>query len=448
MFTSIPIFRDEKTLYIPGAEMDLQSGVWSVSDRFPMEWAKPKDDRWLIPDPSHPGGLIILDQTPQFRITWLEQDGTRRKEVVLEDLELKNQPENPVFVNGWVHYGGVIISPSGDVFCYPHLDLSNFLNELGVDFPEMPEYSETLREIYGTRVSTEFVHTDGQATIWKMVTPRGLTLHIASGRKEVISFDYWKRGRPSFHLTPDGLWFASSSSTVGLLWGYRDRVLGTLAVDINLFFLHKLSVTANRNEWVVVANGYHGGAVFLFENGRPIKTIPGLCLTSEWKDVLGFRVWCDDVSGLWHKDDTDQKRRRWLLAILSPSQNPYPVTIENGIILGIAQFGNSACLWASNQFRNFLLFSNGTTFEGRDVAVNKSGILFLPDEAGVLFFFPEGDPNRMMVIPIPGEESARLIASKDDRFLVFLEGNKHLDDSKTLVLYLENGNPRFDVLED
>lgn len=64
MFTSIPIFRDEKTLYIPGAEMDLQSGVWSVSDRFPMEWAKPKDDRWLIPDPSHPGGLIILDQTP------------------------------------------------------------------------------------------------------------------------------------------------------------------------------------------------------------------------------------------------------------------------------------------------------------------------------------------------------------------------------------------------
>lgn len=244
------------------------------------------------------------------------------------------------------------------------------------------------------------------------MTPHGLTLHIANGRKEVISFDYWKRGRPSFHLTPDGLWFASSSSKVGLFWGYRDQVLGALDEDIRLFFLHRLSVTANQNEWVVVASGYQGGAVFLFENGRPIKTFSGICLTSEWKDVMGFRVWRDEVPGSWREDDHDKKRRRWLLSVLSPSQNPYPVTVENGEILGVAQFGKSTCLWTGGQFRKFLLFHNGAVFEGRDVATNTSGVLLLPDDEGVLFFFPEGDPDRRMMISIPGEENARLIASK------------------------------------
>lgn len=430
MFGRFPAFLDKDTLYLPGASLNLQSGNWCKSDRIPQSLAQPKAGRWLIPDANRPGGLIILESNPEFRLTWFEADGTLRKELT---LGMGCEPSQPTFVDGWVFYNGVVISPNEEVFHSPNLSLTNFLSELKVDYPEMPELLENPRRAV-FRASLEILFTDGKTTIWmeRMKHDDGYEVFIARGRECVAWFSYHEN--PTFHLAPNGFWLAEDRSLIQLVWGYRDQILGTCELEeIGLCRVYEMVLITTETEWVLAAHGlshdddcHSDGSVSVFRNGKLAKSFPGIVLTSNWIDVEGFRFMKAYVPWVPHQFHHRHERGSWMLTALPPVCIPRPINATCGLIGGVVRFGAQACVWVDYDLTSHLLFQNGDAFVGRKAVANKRGVLLMSLDGKRLFFFPHDKPGQVQKIRMPEGMIAEMIWARDEEFTIAIENaDKH-----------------------
>lgn len=384
----------------------------------------------MIPDANRPGGLIILESNPEFRATWFEADGTLRKEIT---LGVGCEPSQPIFVNGWIFYNGVVISPNEEVFHSPNLNLTSFLSELKVDYPEMPEILEN-PSLAVFRASLEILFTDDKTTIWmeRSKHGEGCAVLVARGREHVIWLHY--NGAPTFHLSPNGFWFAEDRSAIQLVWGYRDQIWGICELkEIGLSRVYEMALTTSETEWVLAAHGlsydddvHSDGSVAVFSNGKLAKVFPGIFLASDWKDIEGFRFLRVNVPWVPYWFRHYHAKSGWLLTALPPACAPHPVNATCGSIGGVARFGDRVCVWVDSNLTSYLIFQNGDVFVGRKTVANRSGVLHLPHDGERLFFFPQGDPSQVHEIPMPEGMVAEMIKSKDDGFTIAIEdADKH-----------------------